>query len=267
MFTCISLGVFKIIQNCDCIDFLPLIHDGKIQLIITSPPYNIGKEYEENLSLEEYKKQQARIIKECVRTLSESGSICWQVGTYVKNNQRTPLDIYLFDIFTDLGLKFQNRIVWTFNHGLHSKYRFSSRYETILWFSKTDDYIFNLDPIRIPQKYPNKKHYKGKKIGQLSGNPLGKNPGDVWEITNVKANHPEKTTHPCQFPEELVKRLVLSLSNPGNRILDPFAGSGTVGVVCEKYNRDYILLEKEPTYCDIITNRIKQHTQQSKLGA
>lgn len=254
------------IQNCDCMDFLPLIHDEKIQLIITSPPYNIGKEYEENLSLSEYKESQRRIIKECVRTLKDTGSICWQVGTYVKNGVRLPLDVYLFDIFTDLGLIFQNRIIWTFNHGLHSQYRFSTRYETILWFTKTSDYIFNLDPVRIPQKYPDKKHFKGPNKGQISGNPLGKNPGDVWEITNVKANHPEKTAHPCQFPEGLVKRLVLSLSNSGDSVLDPFAGSGTVGVVCEKYDRDYVLLEKEPQYCDIIHDRIKPFKEQSKLG-
>jgi len=251
--------------NCDCMDFLPLIYDEKIQLIITSPPYNIGKEYEENLSLPEYKESQRRIIKECVRTLNEKGSICWQVGTYVKNGVRLPLDVYLFDIFTDLGLIFQNRIIWTFEYGLHRNKRFSGRYETILWFTKSDDYIFNLDTVRVPQKYPRKKHFKGTKKGEYSCNPLGKNPGDVWYIPNVVHNHPEKTAHPCQFPEELVKRLVLCLSNPDDTVLDPFAGSGTVGVVCEKYDRDYVLLEKEPQYCDIIHDRIKPFKEQSKL--
>ncbi|KYC53816.1 MAG: Modification methylase MjaV [Candidatus Methanofastidiosum methylothiophilum] len=251
--------------NEDCKNFLPLIQDKKIQLIITSPPYNIGKEYDDNLDLEEYKEQQAKIIKECVRTLKDTGSICWQVGTYVKGKKRIPLDIYLFNIFTDLGLKFQNRIIWTFDYGLHSNNRFSGRYETVLWFTKTDDYIFNLDLVRIPQKYPRKKHFKGDKKGKYSCNPLGKNPGDVWYIPNVVHNHPEKTEHPCQFPEALIERLVLSLSNEKDMVLDPFAGSGTVGVVCEKYNREGVLIEKEPKYCDIIDNRLRKYVEQSKL--
>ena len=110
--------------------------------------------------------------------------------------------------------------------GLHCKKRLSGRYETILWFTKSDDYTFNLDPIRVPQKYPNKKYFKGKNKGKLSCNPLGKNPSDVWEIPNVKHNHVEKTEHPCQFPVELVDRLVLSLTNEGDVVFDPFLDLG-----------------------------------------
>lgn len=253
------------IQNCDCMDFLPLIHDEKVQLVVTSPPYNIGKEYESHLDLNEYKKQQTKIIKECVRTLKKTGSLCWQVGTYVKNSVRLPLDVYLFDIFTDLGLKFQNRIIWTFDYGLHSNNRFSGRYETIMWFTKSDDYVFNLDSVRVPQKYPRKKHFKGLKKGEYSCNPLGKNPGDVWYIPNVVCNHPEKTEHPCQFPEELIKRLVLAFTDDNDLVLDPFAGSGTVGAVCEKTNRKYVLLEKEPKYFEIMSKRLEPFKNQTKL--
>ena len=106
----------------------------------------------------------------------------------------------------------RNRIVWHFEHGLHCSRRLSGRYETIMWFTKGDDYVFELDPIRVPQKYPGKKYFKGPKAGQYSCNPLGKNPGDVWTIPNVKSNHVEKTGHPCQFPVELIERLVLALT-------------------------------------------------------
>lgn len=244
------------IYNNLCEDILPTLKNNSVDLIITSPPYNLNKEYEKKMCLVDWVEFQYNIISECVRVLKDSGSICWQVGNYVEKGEVYPLDLFIYDIFKEYNLKLRNRIIWTFNHGLHCKNRLSGRYETILWFTKTDDYIFNLDPIRIPQKYPNKKYYKGPNKGKLSCNPLGKNPSDVWEITNVKNNHPEKTEHPAQFPEELVKRLVLSLSDEGGLVLDPFGGSGTVGKVCGDNNRDFILIEKEDKYIKIIKERL-----------
>lgn len=253
------------IINKNCLDYLSTIQDESVQLIVTSPPYNLGKEYEDQLTLEEYKKFQKEVISECIRVLKPTGSLCWQVGTYIKNKKIIPLDILLFDIFTEMGLIFKNRIIWTFEYGLHSVKKLSGRYETVLWFVKSEDYVFNLDDIRVPQKYPNKKHFKGPKKGKLSCNPLGKNPGDVWKIPNVVHNHPEKTVHPCQFPVELIRRLVLAFSNQHDLVLDPFAGSGTTGVVCENENREYILIEKEGDYCKIAKDRINHFKKQSKL--
>lgn len=208
----------------DCRDLLSEIPDDMIQLIVTSPPYNIGKAYEKKVKLDVYLEQQATIIKECHRVLNDRGHICWQVGNYVDNGEIVPLDAVLYPIFSELGLKMRNRIIWHFEHGLHCTRRFSGRYETINWFTKTDNYKFNLDPIRIPQKYLGKKYFKGPKKGQSSCNPLGKNPGDLWEIPNVKSNHPEKTIHPCQFPVELIERLILSMTEKGDWVLDPFMG-------------------------------------------
>jgi len=163
----------------DCLNLLKDVPNGALQLIVTSPPYNIGKEYEKKLNLKNYIEQQAAVIAESVRALSDQGSICWQVGNYVVDGAIIPLDTVLYSIFHDLGLKMRNRIIWHFEHGLHCSRRLSGRYETIIWFTKTKDYIFNLDPIRIPQKYPGKKYFKGPKAGQYSCNPLGKNPGDL----------------------------------------------------------------------------------------
>jgi adenine-specific DNA-methyltransferase len=214
----------------DCLEFLATIPAESVQLVITSPPYNIGKEYEEVLDIETYKAQQGQVIEECVRILRPDGSICWEVGNYVDNGEIIPLDILLYDCFKDNGLKLRNRIVWHFGHGLHCKNRFSGRYETINWFTKSDDYVFDLDPVRVPQKYPGKRHYKGPNIGKLSGNPKGKNPSDVWNIPNVKSNHVEKTDHPCQFPVALVQRLVLAMTNEGDLVFDPFMGVGTTAI-------------------------------------
>ena len=193
----------------DCMGLLADVPDESVQLIVTSPPYNLGKEYERKLDLGTYVREQSAVIAECVRVLKPSGSICWQVGNYVQDGEIIPLDTLLYQVFADLGLKMRNRIVWHFEHGLHCTKRFSGRYETIMWFTKTDDYVFDVDPVRVPQKYPGKRHFKGPRAGQYSGNPLGKNPGDVWAIPNVKSNHVEKTEHPCQFPVELIERLVV----------------------------------------------------------
>lgn len=208
-----SLSQHIVVYPGDSLDLLRHIPDESMQLIVTSPPYNIGKEYEKRLKIEAYLRQQQAVIRECVRVLSPHGSICWQVGNYVDNGSIIPLDTVLYPIFTELGLTMRNRIIWHFEHGLHCSKRFSGRYETIIWFTKTKDYVFNLDPVRIPQKYPGKKHFKGPKVGKYSCNPLGKNPGDLWVIPNVKSNHVEKTEHPCQFLVELIERLVLSMTN------------------------------------------------------
>ena len=209
-----------IYKNENAIDFCKKIKDNSIDLIITSPPYKIGKEYETRNSIVEYINEIKPILFELVRIIKPTGSICWEVGNYVENGEIFPLDMFFYPIFKELGLKLRNRIIWHFGHGLHCKKRFSGRYETLLWFTKGDEYVFNLDPVRIPSKYPGKRYYKGAKKGQISGNKLVKNPEDVWEanisrliddwdamycnITNVKSNHLEKVDHPCQFLIELV---------------------------------------------------------------
>jgi adenine-specific DNA-methyltransferase len=240
----------------DNLGFMRPLRDGTIQLIVTSPPYNIGKSYEARSPLDAYVQSQAQVISECVRLLHPRGSLCWQVGNHVQNGEIFPLDMVLYPVFREHGLKLRNRIVWHFEHGLHCSKRLSGRYETILWFTKSDDYVFNLDPIRVPSKYPGKKYFKGPKAGQLSGNPLGKNPSDVWIFPNVKNNHVEKTIHPCQFPVELVERLVLSLTNPGEAVLDPYMGVGSTVVAAAKHGRFGYGCDVMQEYVDIAWQRI-----------
>ena len=243
--------------NGDTLDLLKDIPNEFVQLIVTSPPYNLGKEYEEKLALNEYLLQQEKVISECIRVLKKEGSICWQVGNFVENGEIIPLDILLFPIFSKYGLHLRNRIVWHFGHGFHASNRFSGRYEVILWFTKSDDYFFNLDPIRVPQKYPGKKYYKGPKKGQLSGNPLGKNPSDVWNVPNVKSNHIEKTLHPCQFPVELIERLVLSMSQENDWVFDPFMGVGSTAIASLLHKRKVIGAEIIDDYVKIGWERVK----------
>ena len=240
----------------DCLNVMGKMPDSSVDCVITSPPYNVGKEYEERQTIEDYLTWTADVIAECARLVRPGGHIFWQVGNYTKNGSPVPLDILTYPAFVSAGAILRNRIIWTFGHGLHCKKRLSGRHETVMWFTIGDNYKFNLDPIRIPQKYPAKRYYKGPKKGQLSGNPLGKNPGDVWEISNVKHNHPEKTAHPCQFPEELIRRIVLLSTSPGDVVLDPFFGSGTVGKVCSDIGREWTGIELREDYACIARNRI-----------
>jgi len=250
----------------DCFDLVDQIPDQSVQLILTSPPYSINKEYERKSSLADTLAVQEELIEDCYRMLAPNGSICWQVGNYVEGvgGEKIPLDILLYKCFRRLGLKLRNRIIWHYEHGLHARHFFSCRYETVLWFTKSDDYYFNLDEVRVPQKQPTKRFYKGPKKGQLSCNPLGKNPGDVWKITNVKNGHPEKIQdgHPCQYPLELVERLVLALSRPGDIVFDPFGGvaSTLVGAVANK--RIAIGAEVDKEYHKLGRQRLDKLRQQ-----
>jgi len=260
-----------VLYKGSCPDTLREIPTESIQLIITSPPYNLGKSYERSTKLEEYLETIKPILDELVRLLSPQGSLCWQVGNYVEKGEVFPLDIFYYSILKKLGLHLRNRIIWYFNHGLHASKRFSGRYETILWFTKTKEYKFNLDAVRIPSKYPGKRHFKGPKKGLPSCNPKGKNPSDIWEIVaqdweeelwdipNVKSNHPEKTIHPCQFPIELVQRCVLALTDEDDWVLDPFAGVGSALIGALIHNRRAIGCEKEPAYIEIAKKRIHDY--------
>jgi len=249
----------RIVMECvDNLSFMRKLDDESIKLIVTSPPYNIGKSYEKRTPLERYVHEQTQAISECVRLLHPEGSLCWQVGNHVEKGEIFPLDIILYHIFRAHGLKLRNRIIWHFEHGLHCKNRLSGRYEAIMWFTKANSYTFNLDPIRVPSKYPNKKYFKGPRAGQISSNPLGKNPGDLWIFPNVKNNHVEKTVHPCQFPVELVERLVLSLTNEGDKVFDPYMGVGTSIIAAIKHNRFGYGCDVEQEYVDIAWNRVAQ---------
>lgn len=256
---------------------LSFVEDGSVQLVITSPPYNLRKIYERDqaMSLDQYISWLEPIVEAICKKISSNGSICWQVGNFVDKGAVYPLDYYFYGMFLKHGLKLRNRIIWKFNFGLHAKKRLSGRYETVLWFTKSDDYFFNLDPIRVPQLYPGKRHAASKgqlKVGKLSGNPLGKNPSDfwtfsaqesllenpIWDMPNVKANHPELTIHPCQFPNELAQRFVLALTRCGDTVLDPFVGAGTTAVAALGAGRKAVVIDRSHDYIKLTKKRVAE---------
>ena len=252
-----AVGRQPVMACQDNLEFMRGLPDQHMKLIVTSPPYNIGKDYEAKTSLDAYLETQERVVRECVRLLHPQGSICWQVGNFVHRGEITPLDAVLYPVFRALGLKLRNRIVWHFGHGLHCTKRLSGRYETINWWTKGDDYTWRLDAIRVPSKYPGKRHFKGPNVGKLSGNPKGKNPSDVWAFPNVKNNHPEKTAHPCQFPVELVERLVVSMTNVGDAVFDPYMGVGSSVIAALMHERRAYGCDVVPEYVDLAHQRVR----------
>jgi adenine-specific DNA-methyltransferase len=242
----------------DALRFLSDLPDNSVDLAVSSPPYFIGKAYDKSGSIGDFIALHEQLSHQLVRVIRPGGSICWQVGSHVRENVVVPLDALVYSSFSKLvEIKLRNRIVWTFGHGTHSTRRFSGRHETILWFTKGNDYHFELDAVRVPQKYPGKKHYKGRNRGKPSGNPLGKNPGDVWDIPNVKANHVEKTKHPCQFPVALVQRLIRALCPPHGLVIDPYLGSGSTGIAALAEGREFLGCDIEAKYVKIARWRIR----------
>ena len=245
------------VHHGDWRELLDQMPDESVDLTVTSPPYCIGKSYDTSRSVDDFRQEHKTIIPRIVDITKTGGNICWQVGYHVKNSALTPLDFVVHEIFSSIpSITLRNRIIWAFNSGLHCSRRLSGRHEVVLWYSKGDDYYFEVDPIRLPQRYPGKKYHKGEKRGQFSSNPLGKNPGDVWEIPNVKASSVEKTPHPCQFPIGLVQGLVKALSPPDGLVFDPFLGSGSTGAAAVIEGRRFAGAEVDDEYHRLAMKRI-----------
>lgn len=244
------------IYNIDCLKALEKINIPVFNLTVTSPPYNIGKEYESIMPLEQYISwviRWAHKIYDC--SLDNAGF--WLNLGYIEvenKGESVPIPYLLWD-----KLKFflQQEIIWNYSAGVSCRRKLSPRNEKFLWYLKNkNDYIFNLDDIRDPNvKYPNQK-----KKGILKCNPLGKNPSDVWQIPKVTSGRnrssKERTDHPAQFPELLIDRIIKACSNENDLILDPFIGSGTVAKVANNNNRFSIGFEINSDYMEIINKRL-----------
>lgn len=240
----------------DCLTLLRSLRGASVDLVVSSPPYNLGKEYEARKALDHYLEEQRIVLTECARVLKPTGSLFWQVGSFADRSVLIPLDVRFFPVLEALGMLPRNRIIWVRQHGLHATRKFSCRHETILWFTKSNIYTFNLDSIRVPQKYKNKRHFRGDRKGEYSCHPDGKNPGDIWLFRNVKHNHEEQTIHPCQFPEDLIGRIVLATTNEGDVVLDPYMGTGTVAVVARDNKRHYVGAETDAGYHSVALRRL-----------
>lgn len=250
------------IYQKDCMQAMKEIPDELIDLTITSPPYNIGKEYEELAELDDYLGWCKDWIEEVHRITVDNGTFWLNIG-YLEVEGKglaVPISYLLWDKTPFYLLQ---EVVWNYSAGVACRKRFSPRNEKLLWFVKDPkSYVFNLDDVRDPDvKYPNQK-----KNGKLRCNPLGKNPSDVWQISKVtsgkKRSSPERTPHPAQFPVALVERMLKSSSNAGDLVLDPFMGSGSTAECALKNGRYVIGFELKSEYIGYAESRINQYIEE-----
>ena len=215
----------------DNLSFMERLPDGQMKLVVTSPPYNLGKRLSRTRPhVDAYIESQERVISECVRVLHPQGSICWQVGNYVENGEIVPLDAVLYPVFRAQGLKLRNRIVWHFGHGLHcTSQGFPAGTKRLTGGRSATTTRGTLTRSGSRPSTPASVSFKGPNVGKLSGNPKGKNPSRCYGSSRTsRATTRRRTIHPCQFPVELVERLVLSMTNPNDAVNRPIHGSRLV---------------------------------------
>ncbi len=239
------------------------IPDETVDLMVTSPPYNIGIQYgnktskgrvveskgvkyDDDMAEEDYRAMLERVFSECRRVLKPNGSIWVNIKNRCVDGVVMP-PFWIQDMFPDMYLK--NLIIWNFDWGGSTSKRFAPRYEFVFWFVKDkDNYTFNLDDVKVPALNYRPDRYKT----QL------KNPTDVWRISMVSGNFEERTAHPAQYPEELIERIILTGTNKGDIVLDPFMGSGTTAAVAKKLGRHYLGYETVAEYCEIAEARLSK---------
>ncbi len=250
----------------DALEALSHLPAESVGLTVTSPPYNIGKEYEQPLALDDYIEWSAQWIASVYDATAPEGAFWLNLGyvSYPGRAKAIPIPYLLWD---RVPFYLAQEVVWSYGAGVAARTSFSPRNEKFLWYVKdAEHYTFNLDDVRDPDvKYPNQK-----KNGKLKCNPLGKNPTDVWAFPKVTSgtnrSSPERTPHPAQFPEAVIERIIKACSAPGDIVFDPFVGSGTTAVVARRLDRYAIGFEINEGYlADVAVPRLRAANHQLAL--
>jgi adenine-specific DNA-methyltransferase len=250
----------------DCLQAMSMLPKSMIDLTVTSPPYNIGKEYERTMDLNTYIEWCEHWINEIYRLTSDHGAFWLNLGYIEKPGKAraVPIPYLLWD---RIHFFLVQEIIWHYGAGVAARRSFSPRNEKFLWYVKNElEYTFNLDDVRDTNvKYPNQK-----KNGKLKCNPLGKNPSDVWLFPKVTSgtdrSSPERTDHPAQFPIAVIERIIKACSNPGDLVLDPFMGSGTTALVAVQLSRPVIGFETSSRYIDIASRRLDSFFEEERIA-
>ena len=257
------------LYNSDSIAFLKNLESNSIDLIFADPPYNIKKaNWDYFNSQNEYLEWTMEWVKESQRVLKKTGSL------YICGFSEILADI---KYVAASHFKSCRWLVWFYRNKANLGNDWGRSHESILHFRKSNDFIFNIDEARIPYnehtiKYPKRTQAESSQYanGQKKSfiwepNPLGAKPKDVLEIPTISNGSWEKYAHETQKPVELLRKIILSSSNPDSYILDPFGGSGTTYAVAEAYKRKWIGIEKEPIYCNIIKDRLNDSEHISRI--
>ncbi len=248
----------------DCLELMRRIKEPALGMTVTSPPYNIGKEYEKIRCIDDYIEWCAAWMNEIHRITRSNGAFWLNLGyfEFPKKGRAIPIPYLLWDKSPFYLIQ---EVIWNYGAGVASKRMFSPRNEKFLWFVKDPrDYVFNLDDVRDPDvKYPYQK-----KNGKLKCNPLGKNPTDVWSLPKVTSgtnrSSQERTVHPAQFPAAVIQRIVRACSRQNDIIFDPFMGSGTVAEVAIQTGRRAIGIEIREDYIQVAASRIDKYLKRKE---
>lgn len=252
------------IYHLDCLDAMKRLPTPFANLTVTSPPYNIGKEYEKPLPLNDYLQWCEDWIKEIYRLTTDNGAFWLNLG-YISIEGKAKAIPLPYLLWNRVPFFLVQEIVWNYGAGVAGRLFFSPRNEKFLWYVKNPErYTFNLDHVRDPNvKYPNQK-----KNGKIKVNSIGKNPSDVWQFPKVtsgeKRSSKERTPHPAQYPIAVIERIIKAASNEGDMVLDPFIGSGTTALVALSQGRTVIGFEINEQYCQIAANRIEAYLKAKK---
>ncbi|HKJ42666.1 MAG TPA: DNA methyltransferase [Sunxiuqinia sp.] len=259
---CFSSNYGKL-YNYDAIKFLKQLESNSVDLIFADPPYNIKKaEWDTFSSQKEYVDWSMEWISEAHRVLKKNGSL------FICGFSEILADIKWSASHLFKGCKW---LIWFYRNKANLGKDWGRSHESILHFRKSKDFIFNIDEVRVPYnqhtlKYPKRTQAEtsqyangNKKEYVWEPNPLGAKPKDVLEIPTISNGAWEKYPHLTQKPVELLRKIILSSSNPDSLILDPFGGSGTTFAVAEAYKRKWIGTELKQEYCDIIRERVSDN--------
>lgn len=255
----------------DCCDFLKQIPDGSIQLICVDPPYNLELAGWDNY--DNYIKWAAQWLDEAYRVLSDSGSMVIFGGIQFRDVKSGDLIDIIQYVRHKTKFKLINTIIWYYKNGMSAHRYFANRHEEVIWLTKTNNYYFDLDSVRVPYTEEQLKLALKDKRLNPENTRKGKNPTNVWEIGRLNGNSKERVGHPTQKPVELIDRFIKSLSYPGSVVLDFFAGSGTVGRVCIKEGRHCLMCDSDPTSVDFFNKHLKlmkslgQNTEYEKIDS
>lgn len=243
------------------IEWLQGLESKSVDLIFADPPYNIKKaEWDTFESQEAYIEWSIKWIKEASRVLTDNGSLYICGFSEILADLKHPASKYF------KGCKW---LIWHYKNKANLGKDFGRSHESILHFRKSKKFTMNQDYIRIPYgghtlKYPSHPQAKtsqygnGNKRDNWQPHPLGAKPKDVIEIPTTCNGMNEKTPHPTQKPEELVRKFVLASSNNGDTILDPFSGSGTTAVVAEQLGRNWLACDTNRDYNEWAIDRLQK---------
>ncbi|MEX5745474.1 site-specific DNA-methyltransferase [Massilia sp. X63] len=236
----------------DALAGMARIPDASIDLILTDPPYNLGKDYgnaSDQQSVEEYLAWTERWIDAALPKLKANGSL------YIFLTWRFAPEIF---VMLKKRMTMMNEIIWdrrvpSMGGSVRS---FSSVHDTIGFFVKRKDYYFDLDAVRIPYDAETKKARSRSIFIGAKWLEVGYNPKDVWSVSRLHREHPERADHPTQKPLEIIERMVKASCPAGGIVLDPFMGSGTTAIAARRTGRHFTGFELNPAYCDIIRARL-----------